>query len=509
MGNLRTRLWSQKNRDMKKIICSTVAVCMLFVGLPASVSAADTYQETLEEINGSHREIDAPSVDLNQYRYDFNNGKPMLTDKDIVLFTNTVSPKKTLDKAAARKEIDYLFRLFRTQYGLYTWFGGDEVFGKAEKNLLELLDGEGTVPIHTYQDYLVKNLSFIEDSHFIIGDHQFKPQVQLFSSETSQFYKSSGQAGFFMDGAETMPVLSVNGEPPESYIKRAIGLDGGLTYCLYAMAPLGQRLELSVAYLDHGAEKEKTYTLLPAQFMGQYHNENPTVVFHMDRGFPYIQVNDMGFGWGSPEGKADADIFLQFAEHCKKSSIAVMDLTNNPGGDIQYAHTWFQAYTGALLQPNYAVQRIKPGPVWSQLLFVSQEEKKWYDDIMLEMGLTGEGNYYVSRPEKQFEENNGATLFVLTSRYTASAAEAMTDAVRNIENAVIIGTNTSGVLINDANYGLGLPYSGLYMQFGEDFRYWNPDDFQEGYGLEPDIYLTGSHTAERFEKFLARYQQAQ
>ena len=102
-------------------------------------------------------------------------------------------------------------------------------------------------------------------------------------------------------------------------------------------------------------------------------------------------------------------------------------------------------------------------------------------------------------------EQPDRVLFVLTARHTASAAEAFTDLMHNLQNVVTIGTNTGGVLTNGANYGISLPYSGLFFQFGECLFYWDPAYFQEGAGRTPDVYLTGDRLNERLELFLTRY----
>lgn len=124
------------------------------------------------------------------------------------------------------------------------------------------------------------------------------------------------------------------------------------------------------------------------------------------------------------------------------------------------------------------------------------------DDI----GLKKSGKYYYYQyPKHQYLENGGRQIYVLTSRRTSSAAEAMTDALKNIENTVTIGTNTGGVLINMANYYMAMPYSGLFFQFGESLQHFDDSYFQESYGMEPDIYLTGKNLDERLEKFFRIY----
>ena len=128
------------------------------------------------------------------------------------------------------------------------------------------------------------------------------------------------------------------------------------------------------------------------------------------------------------------------------------------------------------------------------------------DAFAVEMGWKRSGKYYYyQKPGHQYLENKGKQIFVLTSRRTSSAAEAMTDALKNMENVVTIGVNTGGVLINMANYNMAMPYSGLFLQFGESLQYFDSSYFKEAYGIEPDIYLTGKNLEGRLEKFFELY----
>ncbi len=128
------------------------------------------------------------------------------------------------------------------------------------------------------------------------------------------------------------------------------------------------------------------------------------------------------------------------------------------------------------------------------------------DEFAAQTGLKRRGKYYYCQyPGRQYLADEGRQIFVLTSRRTSSAAESMTDALKNLENVITIGTNTGGVLANMANYNMAMPYSGLYLQFGECMQYFDPSYFRESYGMEPDLYLTGKNLQKRLKKFFKTY----
>ena len=117
-----------------------------------------------------------------------------------------------------------------------------------------------------------------------------------------------------------------------------------------------------------------------------------------------------------------------------------------------------------------------------------------------------EGDYRVRRPEAQYlEREEGPFLVVLTSRGTASAAEAFTDLTRNVGRSLIIGSNTGGCLTGSQTYRGYLPWSGTELAWGLDLFVWPEGYFAEGVGLEPDVYLTGPDQEARLEQFLQRY----
>jgi len=64
----------------------------------------------------------------------------------------------------------------------------------------------------------------------------------------------------------------------------------------------------------------------------------------------------------------------------------------------------------------------------------------------------------------------------------------------NIENTLIIGHNTAGVLHTDLTYPrLVLPHSGIEFGFGRTINIHPPGLLPEGVGIAPDIWFTGEN----------------
>ena len=62
----------------------------------------------------------------------------------------------------------------------------------------------------------------------------------------------------------------------------------------------------------------------------------------------------------------------------------------------------------------------------------------------------------------------------------------------NLENTLIIGENTTGIMIGSAAYSIRLPISGLFIQIGNSM-FLPPDEnyFEEYRGFLPDLWVAG------------------
>lgn len=493
-------------KNLKKSYFTFVLCFLLLLGNSFSVfGSQQPYHELFEQAAQKNSSIDAPIDNLNQYRYNFKNGKELFTKEDATLLKSfdfgkpvTVTVKKEIERKDAQAEIEWLFRLLRTQYGLYTWFGGDEVFEKAKQEILNQLDGKGTIPTTEYSNILTKELSFIEDSHFGINGNYFYPNIILYSNEEKPFFQKDGN--FYSDETYTTKVISIEEQSPENYIKKAIGQDGEITYYLYAMEKEQTMIYKKIQY-ENGTKE--TISLKPAKYINGLNKEKTTqYILKSENSYtiPYCVFNLFSF-YNSNEKSYQT--IINTAEKIKQYPLSVIDISANGGGNMQIGLDWFEAYTNQKAQSNFCMLRIKPQGAWKEAIYPNDFEE--YEQAMEDFGLTVDGDYYISTPQKQFVKNKNSAIILLTSRNTQSAAEIFTDTIKNMENVLTVGTNTGGVMINAANYGYALPYSGMYFQFGECFNYWNPNYFKEGYGMEPDIYLTGINLEKRLELFINHY----
>lgn len=66
----------------------------------------------------------------------------------------------------------------------------------------------------------------------------------------------------------------------------------------------------------------------------------------------------------------------------------------------------------------------------------------------------------------------------------------------NVENTLIIGQNTYGMLLSNAYTALVLPESGIVVQLGSDLRVFAEGSFEEYVGYSPDLWVSEAEAEE-------------
>ncbi|MCL2285617.1 MAG: Gfo/Idh/MocA family oxidoreductase, partial [Firmicutes bacterium] len=87
---------------------------------------------------------------------------------------------------------------------------------------------------------------------------------------------------------------------------------------------------------------------------------------------------------------------------------------------------------------------------------------------------------------------NDRLIILLTDRFTASAGDAFADLMLNMENTLIIGQNTAGILLTCMMYTrLSLWRSGVPFGFGATIHIHPEGHLPEGIGIAPDLWVNG------------------
>ena len=87
----------------------------------------------------------------------------------------------------------------------------------------------------------------------------------------------------------------------------------------------------------------------------------------------------------------------------------------------------------------------------------------------------------------------------------SSAGELFIAYLRQLENVLFVGTNTSGTLVTGGITATTLPYSGLTLFLGTMLNL-RPDFSQfEGIGFMPDLWVPPEESLDRALRFIERH----
>ena len=107
-----------------------LAACLTLAGCAPTLPPQPTLDELLAEVNAAHQTVNQPQLDASQYVT-----RPAPDEETLDYFTSDLTkfefdPDAEVTAAQAAEDVEYLFDAFRTLYGPYDYFGGDETFGE-------------------------------------------------------------------------------------------------------------------------------------------------------------------------------------------------------------------------------------------------------------------------------------------------------------------------------------------------------------------------------------------
>ena len=461
---------------MTRRFCSAIialALCFSFAGCsPAPDIPQPTLDELLAGVNAEHQSIQRGELDPTPYL------RTSLSQEDwskaAAYATTTYSdydPDKSLTHDEAVEDVNYLFDAFYYAYGLYDYFGGHETFDAAQQAILQDLESKDTVTSQELEEIMVSHLGFIKDGHFSINQNHPAPfEIPFFFRQTA-FLKTE-------DGYQTVNgkvVESVeNHEDLDELFKRSISKQGQLVYypVLLKEAMFDGESEfkkhtcgkkLVVHYTDGSTE---TLTAEPWKLYFQNLPKDQNAELRETDGIPVFQFNSFSTEY-EPE-------LLDGAGQLKDAPVSMLDLRSNMGGNTDTGYAWFRRYVG-----------------YRGYNFPGCNGSFFRPDSAFPMSL----------PDGWIEHEN--VLVLLLGKASASASEAMTDVICNLENTLIIGENSWGALLGSAEY-MELPNSKCGVRMGMNNIYLTAEDepFEEMRGFYPDIWVPAAEAEELAAKLI-------
>ena len=447
--------------------CALALAACLLAGCAPSLPPQPTLDELLAEVNAAHRMVNQPQVDASQYMT-----RPAPDEETLDYFTSDLAkfefdPDAELTAAQAAEDVEYLFDAFRTLYGPYDYFGGDETFGAHKAELLAQLEEKESWTATEVQNLLVGELGFLKDGHFNINGARtnlfqvpfFFREVAFYKTEDGDYVSEKGKRVASVDGYSDLNEL----------FKRSISPEGEIVYypiLLREGDPFTDQSEpqicdeaLTVRYANGSTQ---TLTAEPYRIYDKEMEDGGITEYHKDGEIPVFTFNLCDIN-------AINEIELG-AVMVARYPVGIVDLSSNRGGNSRVTNRWLQLNPGQLPPENQCTMNVFFG--------VNTVPFAWIE--------------------------NDRVLIVLTGKWTASSAEMFVDQAHNVENVLFIGENTCGAQVTSAERNLRLPNSKCLVVMGSG-RFHVPQDwdyFEELRGFYPDLWVPAGEAEELAVKLM-------
>lgn len=382
--------------------------------------------------------------------------------------------------AQVEADVNYLFDCLRNEYGLYDYFGGDEVFMEAREKVLSTCKISENLSKDFLLQILYKELDFICDMHFYLNgsptSYTMKNMRYPYFCDDKTFMKVKD--GFVDENGKT--VVEVEGyKNVEEVIRLSLNEDGELVYWLVMQGYLfDENMEavksknITVKYSDGTAE---VLVAKPQAGSSADYGTRESLELNWIEDVPVLTVKDFTSGMMQP-----------YAEEMKNSDVVVLNLQDNGGGYMPTVPAWYEEFCGE--------------EVTSNNLMIYRNYLK-ADSSVLGYERLNDDAAVMCNSDDKFVDNDRLTIFI-TNKNTASAGELFIDMAFNVENTLIVGESTMGALTSGMSFFRTLPYSKLTLNYGNSVHLWPKEHFEECRGIEPDIWCPGFYAEEAVLKFI-------
>ena len=387
-----------------------------------------------------------------------------------------------------------LFNILRYVYGGYVYFGGDDVFSAMLGDVTAefFLLGTETISAEDFAEILHRHINqVVVDNHFWIGDRRMGLGLAYF--HRFGIYYDRTENGF-RNRATDLYLKEIEGHDMQAVMRLHANAEGQLFYRPVLMLDTANAARQTFFVYEDGERESRTFIRELAQ--RQRRPELPALE-HIG-GVPIVRVMAMGFdGHENALGIQHAAPFMEFAEQLRDEPVIIVDIRGNSGGNGLLPVRWLHALTGEIVPSNYIWLSARPYNSsdfdFSLSNAAQNPPNSWR--TYANAGPFGEDHTIFNTSPRRIVPRE-QMLILLTDRETGSAAEDFVDRAFNIENTLVIGTATRGILAFDATYqSVNLPNTGIPFGLGRAMMLWPDGHFAEGVGIQPDIWVSGDALA--------------
>ncbi len=379
----------------------------------------------------------------------------MFSEDEIKVLMEKKEVRKTVTSKQAAEDIELAFQLLSYAYGGYQYFGGDEVFLPIRDDILNELKTVSDIKTYDLWKLLWDSLSpVIADDHFYIVTNQRRTWI------VDREYL---QSTYFVRDLYFDDPAGIDSQ----YVKRTIGPDGAITYCLAAVVQSPEKLPAKMTI--EGVEYDLRWRLAkPISHSDDTYAEVFSETAVADGRLPVIH----NYSLSGDDSRMEKFVFTGASYEYKKAPAFVLDLRGNNGGNANHARLWLR----------YFCDKQVEGKTLSSIK-LSNFHTVVYGGVSKDVG-----SWHYKRSDG-IPWDTGNSIFVLIDGNTCSAGEIFANMLTMGKQVVLVGTNTRGCLNFGNINSVYLPNSGIRLQFGSQYSIDQSLEKTEGVGYFPDLWV--------------------
>lgn len=434
----------------------------------------------LEERNAAHKvQLDEKYTEefFETYGPDFYEDLNLVSEEEAALLLSTPendSLQTPYPKADILEDVDLLFRVFKSFYGPYYYYGGDEAFDTAKARIeTEINAVSDQLTLEDVIAILSKNLFFIKDRHMNIGPELLcetnKIAVHDYYVEDLWLYEDD--AGYYTKKEGRKWYLSSVGsdENVNEYLKVTIDEKGQLCYMLGLTVPVDDaRLSIDAITLCRG-ERIAGIPIVWTEFSAREGYSLEETITVKD-GIPLLETVPRPLrNYSGEEEEAAQNRLRNMGKDILTQDVVIVNLNSGSAWQSLFESIDHQIHALAMFRLSKTAEQLG----------------RW--NMPWQEGNYGE--YVVQYFSGKWGENN-KLIFAVQDRGNFSAAEDTIADIRSIENVVLVGGSTGGTAGPHAgtNQQMFLPRTGLPVHFGASLII-DPGYTEDGYCFDPDIWI--------------------
>ena len=178
----------------------------------------------------------------------------------------------------------------------------------------------------------------------------------------------------------------------------------------------------------------------------------------------------------------------------RDAKLIIFDIRANGGGADEFGRSWVE---------NFCGQQPETTAAWSTRVSALRNAAGVRDGFAPEEGTSG--FYYHVANLEGWQLPNDIPIIVLVDDMCGSSGESMLNFLRELDNVLVVGSNSSGYQICGNVMSFRLPRSGIYFSFGASFGLSFTTENVDFKGYEPDVWCDPAHALDAALNLILRY----